>query len=398
MKNHIKKIAFLGLLFISLCILIIAVSEPRTAKADSVITQSEDPLEENIEEQLKNLDLSDLEEYLKSFDGFSEGESIGELLIKYIRGGDFDYEKFGEEFLQIFLRKVLKILPSFAVIAAIAILSGLLSTVKSSMNAQTASDMISILTYLAALIPLLAILLECFNETKSGILSMRKQMELIYPLLLTLMAASGASVSAAVCRPAVGFFSTSIVSVIDSVILPMTITIIVLSMCGHFSKTLKIGKFSAFFKSMNKWLIGICVSAFGIFFTLQGITSAVYDGVIRRAAKYAIGNGIPIVGGFLSGGFDLAVAGSVLIKNSLGSMGIFLMLSVLLEPLILLVSVNLMLRLISAITQPFGDSQISDFLGETAENMHYCTASLLITAFLYFLTIVLMIYSTEALF
>ena len=211
MKNHRKKIAFLGLLFISLCIFIIAVSEPRTAKADSVITQSEDPLEENIEEQLKNLDLSDLEEYLKSFDGFSEGESIGELLIKYIRGGDFDYEKFGEEFLQIFLRKVLKILPSFAVIAAIAILSGLLSTVKSSMNAQTASDMISILTYLAALIPLLAILLECFNETKSGILSMRKQMELIYPLLLTLMAASGASVSAAVCRPAVGFFSTSIV-------------------------------------------------------------------------------------------------------------------------------------------------------------------------------------------
>ena len=136
---------------------------------------------------------------------------------------------------------------------------------------------------------------------------------------------------------------------------------------------------------------------FGIFFTLQGITTAVYDGVVRRAAKYAIGNGIPIVGGFLSGGFDLAVAGGILIKNSLGSMSIFLMLSVLFEPLAMLIAVNLLLRLVAAITQPFGEGRISDFLGETAENLHYCTAGLLFMAFLYFLTIMIMIFSTEAL-
>ena len=130
---------------------------------------------------------------------------------------------------------------------------------------------------------------------------------------------------------------------------------------------------------------------------MQGITSATYDGVARRAAKYAIGNGIPIVGGFLSGGFDLAVAGSALIKNSLGSLGIFMLVSVLFEPILLLITVNLLLRLTAAIAQPFGDSRIADFLGETAENLHYCTAGLLFTAFLYFLTIVLMIFSSEAL-
>jgi stage III sporulation protein AE len=161
---------------------------------------------------------------------------------------------------------------------------------------------------------------------------------------------------------------------------------------------LKISKFTAFFKSINKWIIGVCVSVFGIFFTLQGITCGTYDGVVRRAAKYAIGNGIPIVGGFLSGGFDLAVAGGILIKNSLGSMSIFLMLSVLFEPIAMLIAINLLLRLISAITQPFGDSKISDFLEETAESMHYCTAGLLFVGFLYFLTIMIMIFSTEALF
>jgi stage III sporulation protein AE len=211
------------------------------------------------------------------------------------------------------------------------------------------------------------------------------------------MAASGGTVSATVCRPAVAFFSTTIVSIMDGVVLPLSVAIIVFSMASKLTNDLKIGKFTAFFKSINKWIIGICVSVYGIFFTMQGITSATYDGIVRRAAKYAIGNGIPIVGGFLSGGFDLAVAAGILIKNSLGSMGIFLMISALFKPLVLLISVNLLLRLVSAIAQPFGASKISDFLGETAENLHYCTAGLLFTAFLYFLTIMVMIFSTEAL-
>ena len=223
-------------------------------------------------------------------------------------------------------------------------------------------------------------------------------MQIIYPLLLTLMAASGGTLSASVCRPAVAFFSMTIVSVIRSVVFPLTVAIIAFSMAANLSKELKMNKFTAFFKSINKWIIGICVSVFGLFFTLQGITVATYDGVARRAAKYAIGNGIPIVGGFLSGGFDLAVASSVLIKNSLGSMSIFLMITVLFEPIILLLSTGLLLRFTSAVTQPFGDARISDFLGETADYLHYCTAGLLFTAFLYFLSIMLFVVSSEALF
>ena len=94
----------------------------------------------------------------------------------------------------------------------------------------------------------------------------------------------------------------------------------------------------------------------------------------------------------------MAVAGSVLIKNSLGTMGIFLMITILFEPIVLLIAINLLLRLTAAITQPFGDSRLSDFLAETADNLHYCTAGLLMTAFMYFLSIMLMVYATEALF
>ena len=395
-----KLLPTLVVLLIHLCMSIFlsgisAVSASATGN-DSAQTDAEEKLNESILEQLDALDLEALQEYLDSLDSFSD-ESVGERLIAYIQGEKFDYENFWSELLRILFEKIREILPAFACIAAITLLSGLISSLKSGSNMRTSADMIFLIAYAAALIPLIGVLTQCISQTAESVSQMRKQMQIVFPIMLTLMAASGGTVSVAVCRPAVAFLSTTIVSLISSIVLPFTVTVVAFSMASNLTRELKISKFGGFFKSINKWIIGICVSVFGLFMSLQGITSSAYDGIVRRAAKYAIGNTVPIVGGFLSGGFDLAVAGSVLIKNSLGSMSIFLMVSVLFEPLVLLVCVSLLLRFTAAVTQPFGDSRISDFLGETADNLQYCTASLFFTAFMYFLSIVMLVTSSEAL-
>jgi stage III sporulation protein AE len=165
-------------------------------------------------------------------------------------------------------------------------------------------------------------------------------------------------------------------------------------MAGKVFGELKTEKFCSFFKSINKWIIGIGVSVFGLFFTVQGITAATYDGIVRRAAKYAIGTGVPIIGGFLSGGFDLAIAGSVLIKNALGNFSLVLLVMILLRPLSVLIASNVLLRLSAAITHPFGDSKIASFLEETAENLQFCTAGVLFSAFLYFIAILIMVFAS----
>lgn len=405
-KEHKKKKIYIFFIILCSFIFVVAILKNVYFFVNTLCVQAEEvssgittetELNDIIQDQMGKLDLKALEEYINSLGDLSD-KSVGERLLDYIKGKEFDYSGFGKQIIDVLFENVKEILPAFTCITAITLLSGLISTLKSGANGQTSAEMIFLVTYAAALIPILGVLTECFKESLQSISAMQKQMQIVFPLLLTLMAASGGTLSAAVCRPAVAFFCTSIMSVIRSVIFPITVTIIVFSMAGNLTKELKISRFTAFFKSINKWLIGICISVFGLFFTLQGITSATYDGIVRRAAKYAIGNGIPIVGGFLSGGFDLAVAGSVLIKNALGSMSIFLMISVIFEPLVLLISVNLLLRLTSAITQPFGDSRISDFLGETADNLHYCTAGLLFTAFLYFLAIMVMVCASEALF
>lgn len=391
-KIYNRKRAFLFIVFISLFIFLMPV---RCAFA-SAESETENKLNESVKNLINELDLQALQEYVNTIEEWN-GESVVDRLLSYIKGEPFDYKNFGKRITDVLFQNIREILPAFACITAVTLLSGIVSTLRGGGTAQTSADMIFLISYASALIPLIGVLTECFQTAIACVSTMQKQMQIVYPLLLTLMTASGGTLTVAVCKPAVAFFSTNIVSVISTVVFPLTITIIAFSMAGNLTKELKISKFSAFFKSINKWIIGICISVFGIFFTLQGITTATYDGIVRRATKYAIGNGVPIVGGFLSGGFDLAVAASVLIKNSLGSMSIFLMLSVLFEPLILLISVNILLRFTSAITQPFGDSRISDFLGETAENLHYCTAGLLFTAFLYFLSIMLIVSSSEAL-
>ena len=390
MKNRKRWLLFI-FLFIQICSAFWGTTFT-VAKAETV----EEQLNESIYDLLNELDLEDLQAYVDGLSEISE-ESVKERLIAYIKGSPMDYERFWSELSHVLFKNIGDIIPAFACIAAIALLSGILSTLHSGSTMRTSTEMTFLISYAAALIPLIAVLIECFEKSLVAVGEMQTQMQIVYPLLLTLMAASGGTLSASVCRPAVAFFSTTIVSVIHSVVFPLTVTVIAFSMAANLSKGLKINKFTAFFKSINKWIIGVCVSVFGLFFTLQGITVATYDGVARRASKYAIGNGIPIVGVFLSGGFDLAVAGSILIKNSLGSMSIFLMLSVIFETVVLLLACNLLLRFTAAITQPFGDSRLSDFLGETAENLHYCTAGLLFIAFLYFLSIMLIVSSSEIL-
>ncbi|MBQ8658585.1 MAG: stage III sporulation protein AE [Clostridia bacterium] len=372
-------------------------SSVSTVKATAETNEGTNGLNESIVELLDELDLQALEEYVDSLDSFSD-KSVSERLFEYIKGDSIDYPNFFSGMADVLFENVKTLLPSFLCIAAVTLLCGIVTTLKVGKTAASSESMIFLIAYASSLIPVLAVVTECFTAAKESVSAMQTQMQIVFPLLLTLMAASGGTVSAAICRPAVAFFSTNIVTLISSVVFPLTLVIIAFSVAGHLSKELKFGKFAAFFKSVNKWIIGVSVSVFGLFFTLQGLTAATYDGITRRAAKYAIGTGVPIVGGFLSGGFDLAVAGSALIKNSLGSMSIFMMVSVLFEPIVLLVSVNLLLKLTAAITQPFGDERISDFLGETASNLNYCTAGVLFSAFLYFLCIVLIVGTSEAFF
>ena len=385
----------LGVLF---AVLFFAVSPKLSVGAYT--PEEEQALEEfrlQIDELLDALDTDDLQAYLNSLSEFDQSD-IKDVLSGVITG-DFalDYTSLGQSVLAIVWQEGREMLPAFAVILAAALLCGILNSAKNGFMQSNMTDIINFSAYLAIGAVVLAVLTDLLKVGFEAIQSMQTQMEIVYPILLTLMAASGGSVSAGVFRPAVAFFSGAVCELFTAVVLPASVVVIVLAFIGNLSPEVPTEKLGDFFKSISKWLIGLTLGLFTLFLTVQGIASSQYDGLSLRAVKYLVSGSVPIVGGFLSGGMDLVLAGSALIKNAVGSFAVFLLFGAILRPVLLFAAFQLFLRLAAAVTEPAG-GKLSSFLSRLATDSGFFLAGLLCIAFLYFLTLVLLVWSTGVIF
>ena len=153
---------------------------------------------------------------------------------------------------------------------------------------------------------------------------------------------------------------------------------------------------SKLLKSIMKWVLGITVTVFSVFLTVQSSATSLFDGVLFKATKYIIGNSVPIVGGFLSGGFDLLTAAGLLIKNSVGVCGIVLLIAQAASPLILLIAFSLLLKVVGAVVQAAGENELYSLFSDLSSDTEYFIAGLLTVAFMYLLIIMLVINSANS--
>ena len=386
--------------FVILLLILVGVAGGPVAEADAYTPEEEAALEElqdKVDELLEALDTEELQAYLDSLTEF-RGMDIKETLSSVITG-DFalDYSSLWQSALALIFNEGRAMLPAFAVVLAAALLCGILNSAKNGFLQSTMSDIINFVTYIAVGTVVLAVLTGVLQTGFSAMESMQRQMEIVYPVLLTLMAASGGSVSAGVFRPAVAFLSSAVCEMFTAIVLPASVVVIVLAFVGNLSPDVRTEKLGDLFKSINKWLIGLTLGLLTLFLTVQGIASSQYDGLSLRAIKYLVSGSVPIVGGFLSGGLDLVLAGSALIKNAVGSFAVFLLFGALLRPVLLFAAFQLFLRLCAAATEPVG-GKVSAFLSRLATDSGFFLAGLLCIAFLYFLTLVLLVCSTGVIF
>ena len=396
-KKFLSAIGFLLIVF-AVVFLFSELSGDRraSASADSE-TDAKEKLEEVIEDLIASLDTEELQKYLDTLSDF-RGIDIKEKLSRLVTG-DFslDYSSLMNSVISFVWEEAKVMLPAFAVILAVVVLCGVLNSAKSSFLNSTLSEIIELAGYLSVGAVVLSCLISVLEAGFGSISGMKKQMDIVYPILLTLMAASGGTVSAGVFRPAVAFMSGGITNLFTSVVLPTSVAVVVLAFVGNLSANVRTVRLGELFKSFNKWIVGLSLGLFSLFLTIQGISSAQYDGLSLRAAKYVISGSVPIVGGFLSGGLDVVLAGSAIIKNAVGSFAVFLLVGTLLRPLLLILVFQLFLRLCAAATEPVG-GKISSFLSRLATDSGYFLAGLLCVAFLYFLTLLLLVCSSGVIF
>lgn len=359
-----------------------------------------DELSDSIDEQLGELDWEELEAYLKELESES-GDFFQHSFAEEVRkilSGDFnvDYGNLLSALFGTLLSSVYELMPTFLSVIAIAVFCGIFNASKGDFLSDEIKNLIFFVCFSFVVLLLINVVFALIENTKNTIENIAKFNEIMSPVIFTLMAASGGTVSVAVYQPAVAFLSNGIVRIILDAVLPLSTLMMVFSVVSNLSVSTKLNRFTEFFGSLNKWLIGISFTVFTFFLSVQGITAGGIDGISLRATKYAISNSIPIVGGYLKDGVDLVIAGSVLIKNAVGVAGIIAVFFVILSPLLCIVSFQLLLKLTAAVIEPLGDGRLSGFCASLSKNVNYLTASLLSVGLMLFLTITLIICSANA--
>ena len=384
-----KSFTFLVILIMICSTAFIMFSPVKQVKADE--------LSDTIEDQIDNIDLSELEEFFENLNDKPDGVDFFGYVYGMLKGEyNLDYSSLLNYTLNVFLSKVYAVLPIFINIIAIAIFCGIINNSKGAFLKDEIADVIFFVCFSSIILLLSGQIYSIFENIKNTIESISKLTEIMSPIIFTLMIGSGGSVSAAIYKPAVTFLTGIIIYIMTYVIIPLIGIMAVFSAISNFSSSLKLKKFSDFAAGIIKWIIGLIITVFGIFITVQGISGAPVDGISWKAAKYAISNSIPLVGGFLKDGFDLVIAGSVLIKNAVGVSVIFVLFYVILSPVLYMAAFSLLLKLTAAVTEPVADLRISDFCTSMSKSISYLLAVLLTVGFMLFIIVLLIIFSANA--
>ena len=398
MKKFFKTAFIFGLALAVFCF--ISPSPAYAAQSEEEIFEQ---LDESVKDQLEDLDMSALDDLLAQLgeDGQAifGGNSFAEK-VQSVLDGEFiqDGGGFIESFFKLLFSEILDMLPLLASIAVIAILCGLVSHMKAGFMSESTGHIVFFVCFAVVVVLALVCAVNLVNVAGDAINGMKKQMNAASPILLTLMAGIGGAVSVKAYQPAVALLSGGVVEIVSAVVLPLFIFTLVFSVVGNLSKSVRLGKLTDFFKSASTTVLAVTFTVFTAFLAVQGLTAGSFDGVSIRAAKFATKSYIPILGGYLADGLDLILAGSVLIKNSVGVAGLLLLLSTVLMPLLQILGVCFGFKIVAAVIEPVSDSRLTSFLTGIAKSMNMLIAALLAVAFMYFISVMLLIFTSNAFF
>ena len=398
-----KKFFKLTFIILLCCVLSIVILPTTVYAAENSEDEIFRQLDENIKNQLDMLDMEELDRLLQELGVDSIeifGSSSFQDKVVDILDGKFieDSGSFLEAFFKLLFSELLKIVPLLASIAVISILCGLISQMKSGIMSESTGQIIFFVCFSIVVVLTLVCVVNLLDTAKGTINLLKSQMNVAFPILLTLMAGVGGTVSVQVYQPAVALLSGGVIEIVTNIVLPLFIFTLVFSVVSNLSKNVKLSKLTDFFKSSSTTILVVTFTVFTAFLSIQGLTGGAFDGVSIRAAKFATKSYIPILGGYLADGFDLILASSVLIKNSVGVAGLLLLVCTILMPVLQILGVCWGLKFVAAVVEPITDSRITSFLTGIAKSVNMLIVAILAVAFMYFICVMLLIFTSNAFF
>lgn len=300
--------------------------------------------EEYMGESFGNVDLTDM--LNQAINGKVDNESIYKKIIKLL----------GEE-----ITSSLKILISILVIIVI---HGILKSITENLENTTISQIIYFVQYILIVTLIMSNFTEIIKIVKETANDLVGFVNVLIPLLLTLMVYTGSVATSTLIQPIILFISNFIGNIIVDILIPIVLIIVVFSIISKISEKVQVDRISKFLKSGVVWFLGVVLTIFVGVVSLEGTLSSSVDGVTAKTAKAAVSSVIPVVGKVLGDVVDSVLGCGLILKNAVGFVGVIVILEICIMPIIKIGTLSIIYSLAAAVVQPVADEKIVKLLDE----------------------------------
>jgi stage III sporulation protein AE len=390
-----KKIVWI--ILFALLISVFSIPKLYTAYADEEKKEEEKSMSDALDETFNSFDLSALENFLDQMEqeySKSLGTTIKELFYGIVNGENtYDFNYFLNIILSIFLGEFRNILPTAISIIIIGVLYGILKNFTDNITSTGIRKIVYIACYGVMLALIMLLVSNCIIKTKNTINMLGSFIDIVFPILLTLITSLGGTATVAIYQPLILILITVIFKIIEVVIFPLFYASLVFGLISEMTDNVKLGKFTKTSKSAANWILGIMFSIFITFTTAQGITGASFDSLATRGAKYALSSYVPVIGNYLKEGFDLVLASCIVIKNALGLSAIIVLIFLAIIPIIKILTLIFTFKILSAIMEPISDKKFANMLYSTSNALTLLVTIVICITFTLLIMFMLIIYT-----
>ena len=401
MKKTLTTIMFLMALAAVFCILfacrtpVNAYAANGDAQPDSEAVENvREELEDEVDKNLSGLINSELENYFSELDpdNLSIGNSFRELIESVIAGENpLTPDAVLKMITDAILGSLSGILLTMITIVVLSLLGGLGESLSSGFAKSGTSQLIYWSVYGGIVVTLGIAINGVITSARETIDGIAQLINYTFPVFVTLLTALGGSGGVSALAPVTLMINGTVSGVIIAVVLPLFYATVVFTIVGNMSDNVRLGKLTKALKSIGGWILGITFGVITTVVAVQGIVGAGMDTIALKSAKFALSSYIPILGGYLSEGFDLVLASCILIKNAFGLAVFAILLTIIVAPLVKILLLSLSLKLVAGLIEPVSDSKISELLYSTASNLNLLMSACAGMAFIVFIILLLVI-------
>ena len=286
--------------------------------------------------------------------------------------GKFDNNKFFKLLERLLTKNFKNAITGLSGVIIVVIIGSLLKSICENLGNESISKIAYYVEYILIVTIVMKNFSDIISDIKSSIQNLSAFSNSLIPLLTTLMIASGNIVSSSTLEPILLMITTISSNLVIKVILPLILVSTTISIVANLSEDISIGKISKLIDKGSVFALTIILTIVISIAGLEGNLTSSLDGNTKKIGK-TIATSVPVVGNILSDAVDTISGYTNLIKKSAGAVGIIVVISICLEPILKVLSFMCIYYIGEALTEPIADERIVKIFWMYGKNLQNIT-------------------------